>query len=163
MVIHLDISSYSIMVFFYLQTCYIQLFSVYSYHVISWLFAYTCCYYHIVSYLFSIICKYCLYARTLSLFTHTLIRSLLLILNLHVQILDAILILFRWSMRPYALQGVLCFFLPNSSFLISLAFFYSCDYYLIHLYQTWLLFHFLFHLISCMDICICYCSDHALL
>ena len=49
-------------------------------------------------------CAHCLHAQAV-LFTHTLIRSLLTTLDLHVQILDALFLLCRCSMRLYAVRG----------------------------------------------------------
>jgi len=57
------------------------------------------------------------------------------------------MLLIRCSLRSYMFQraGV-------STYSGIIAFFYSCYYSLIPVYQTSLLFHFLFHLRSCVDI-----------
>jgi len=104
------------------------------------------------------ICFHCLYARAPSPLPHTLIGSLLMTLVLHiqngrfvsiVQVLDETIHVVRsWSLS-----------LPDSSILIPLAFLYSCDYFLILVYQIQSLFQFFIYMISCVDTYMWYYND----
>ena len=90
-------------------SCLLQLFLL-----VFYLYAYSCycysvdclsCYVVILclQFILLLFCAHCLYARVV-LFTHTLTRSLSDDPGLHVQILDALFLLCRCSMRLYALR-----------------------------------------------------------
>ena len=122
----------------------IQLFSVYSYHVISWLSVYTCYNYHIVSYLFSVISAYCLFARALPLYTHSLSRFD--DPEFERPAIGHFLILFRCSMGPYASWGAGVTFYSIMIFLSSFHF-CSCTF-LDTCISDQSLFYFFIHVLS---------------
>ena len=82
-------------------------------------------------------------------FTHTLIRSLLTTLNSHVQDFGHLVTLFRCSLSSYASRGA---GLLSLLILVFFSFFIPAAILLILVYHTYLLFHSLFHLGSCVVI-----------
>jgi len=123
-------------------TCYFGLIVVYIFHMLT-------CYMHV---------HFLLYSYTFTRRSDSL--------DLYIQILD---VLFPWSGVRWdqicceeqeflsTHYGILAFF--YSCFCSIL---YSCYYSLIHVYQTRLLFLFLFHVLWCVDIYMQYYSNHDL-
>ena len=111
---------------------------------LSFIFSLSCC------------CTHCLYTRALH-FSYTLIRSFLTILNLHVHILD--MLYFSDQVFDELVHVARSLeFLP--------IFWYSCllfipvsVLFLILVYQIQSLFQFFIYMISCVDVCMWYCSD----
>jgi len=87
---------------------------------------------------------------------HTLIRSFLTTLDLHVHVLDALFLLCRCSRRWYASwrAGASPYLIPV--FLSLYIFWFS-------LYQIHLLFQFLIHMVSWVDAYMYYCSGRWLI
>ena len=99
-----------------------------------------------LSFIFSLscYCTYCLYARALS-FSYTLITSLLMTLNLHVQYWICFISVIKCSMSPCMLRGVWSFSLFDSGILPP---FYSCFcIFLVLVYQIRSLFMFFIYMI----------------